>query len=198
MQRRSICLAKLGWDVCLSFGERDAEAAEVVTRCLRLGRRAFAVRADVSVEADVVELFAQVDRDLGPITALVNNAGMVASKRRVDEMSVDCVSQMFSVNVVGAFTSAREAIRRMSTRHGGQGGTIVNVSSVASRIGSPGEYVDYAASKAAMDAMTVGLSKEVATEGIRVNAGRRRSSTRKSTGVATKRTVSNASKAAFQ
>lgn len=165
-------LATLGWDMCLTFREREAEAAELVTRCTAVGRRAVAVRADVSVEADVLELFARVDRELGAITTLVNNAGIVGPKSRLDEMSVDRVRRMFDVNVVGAFICAREAIRRMSTRHGGAGGAIVNVSSVASRIGSPGEYVDYAASKAAIDTMTLGLSKELATEGIRVNAVR--------------------------
>jgi len=165
-------LAALGWDVCVTFREREAEAAEVVARCKAVGRRALAVRADVSVEADVLELFTKVDRDLGAITTLVNNAGVVGARSRVDEMSADRVRQMFAVNVVGAFTCAREAIRRMSTRHGGAGGAIVNVSSVATRIGSPGEYVDYAASKAAIDTMTLGLSKELASEGIRVNAVR--------------------------
>ena len=165
-------LATLGWDVCLTFREREGEAAELVARCTGMGRRAIAVRADVSIEPDVVELFAKVDRDLGAVTTLVNNAGVVARSSRVDEMGVDRIRQMFDVNVVGAFTCAREAIRRMSTRHGGHGGAIVNVSSVASRIGSPGEYVDYASAKAAIDAMTLGLSKELATEGIRVNAVR--------------------------
>lgn len=165
-------LATLGWDVCLTFREREAEAAVVVSHCQVMGRRAFAVRVDVAVEADVVELFARVDDELGPVTTLVNNAGIVGRKRRVDEMELDRIRQLFSVNVVGAFTCAREAIRRMSTQHGGHGGAIVNVSSIAARLGSPGEYVDYAASKAAIDAMTVGLSKELATEGIRVNAVR--------------------------
>jgi NAD(P)-dependent dehydrogenase (short-subunit alcohol dehydrogenase family) len=165
-------LAALGWDVCVTFREREVEAAEVVARCNAAGRRALAVRADVSIEADVLELFAKVDRELGPITTLVNNAGIVGPKSRVDEMSADRVRQTFGVNVVGAFTCAREAIRRMSTRHGGAGGAIVNVSSIATRIGSPGEYVDYAASKAAIDTMTLGLSKELASEGVRVNAVR--------------------------
>jgi NAD(P)-dependent dehydrogenase (short-subunit alcohol dehydrogenase family) len=165
-------LAADGWDVCLTFREREAEADEVVARCVAQGRRALAVRVDVSVEADVVALFARVDRDLGVLAALVNNAGIVGRKSRVDEMPVDRVERMFAVNVVGAFTCAREAVRRMSTLHGGAGGAIVNVSSVASRIGSPGEYVDYAASKAAIDALTLGLSKEVGAEGIRVNAVR--------------------------
>lgn len=165
-------LAAQGWDVCLTFHEKEAEGAEVVTRCTSLGRRALAVRADLARESDVVEVFAQVDRVLGPVTALVNNAGIVAAKSRVEDMGVDRLSRMFAVNVVGAFLCAREAIRRMSTRNGAEGGTIVNVTSIAARLGSPGEYVDYAASKAALDAMTLGLSKELATEGIRVNAVR--------------------------
>jgi len=165
-------LASLGWDVCVNFREREVEAAELVARCTALGRRALAVQADVSVEAEVIDLFARVDRDLGVITTLVNNAGIVAPKSRVDEMTADRVRWMFEVNVVGAFICAREAIRRMSTRHGGAGGAIVNVSSIATRIGSPGQYVDYAASKAALDTMTLGLAKELASEGIRVNAVR--------------------------
>ncbi len=165
-------LATRGWDICVSFREREGEAAELVERCAGLGRRALAVRADVSVEADVVRLFARVDDELGPVTTLVNNAGVVAPRSRVDEMDVDRIEHVLKVNVVGAFICAREAIRRMSTAHGGPGGAIVNVSSVAARIGSPGEYVDYAASKGAIDAMTLGLSKELATEGIRVNAVR--------------------------
>ena len=167
-----VLLAAQGWDVCLTFREKEAEGAEVVARCTSLGRRALAVRADVSRESDVLAVFARADRDLGPVTALVNNAGIVAAKSRVEEMGVDRLSRMFAVNVVGAFLCSREAIRRMSTQHGGEGGTIVNVSSIAARLGSPGEYVDYAASKAALDAMTLGLSKELATEGIRVNAVR--------------------------
>lgn len=165
-------LATMGWDVCLTFREREAEAAEVVRRCTELGGRALAVRVDVSVEAEVVDLFATVDAELGALTALVNNAGIVDRQSRVDEMDAARVTRMLAVNVVGAFVCAREAVRRMSTRHGGPGGAIVNVSSMASRLGSPGEYVDYAASKAAIDALTLGLSKEVAAEGIRVNAVR--------------------------
>ena len=165
-------LASAGWDVCLTYRERAAEARQLVEDCRDRGRRAIAVRADVSVEGDVAGVFARVDDELGPLTALVNNAGVVAPKRRVDEMDVERVRRIFDVNVVGAFTCAREAVRRMSTRHGGHGGAIVNVSSVASRIGSPGDYVDYAASKAALDAMTLGLAKELATEGVRVNAVR--------------------------
>lgn len=165
-------LATLGWDVCVTYREREADAAEVVGHCLALGRRALAVRTDVSIEAHVVDLFSRVDEELGPVTTLVNNAGIVGRKSRVDDMEPDRLRAMFEVNVVGSFLCAREAIRRMSTRHGGDGGAIVNVSSMASRIGSPGEYVDYAASKGAIDTMTLGLSKELAAEKIRVNAVR--------------------------
>ena len=150
--------------------EREAEAAAVVERCTALGRRALAVRADVTVDDDVVGLFARVDAELGPLTALVNNAGIVGRRSRVDEMDSGRIRHVLDVNVVGPFACAREAVRRMSFAHGGQGGVIVNVSSMASRIGSPGEYVDYAASKGAVDAMTLGLARELAREGVRVNA----------------------------
>ncbi|MGH9263517.1 MAG: SDR family NAD(P)-dependent oxidoreductase, partial [Acidimicrobiales bacterium] len=131
-------LAAGGWDVCVTFREREAEAAGVVAHCLAPGHRALAIRADVSVEGDVVDLFTRVDAELGPVTTLVNNAGIVGRKSRLEEMEVDRPRAMFDVNVVGAFLCAREAIRRMSTRHGGEGGAIVNISSMASRIGSPG------------------------------------------------------------
>ena len=130
-----------------------------------------AVRADVSREADVLALFAAAD-ELGPLQVLVNNAGITGPKARVDELAADRIERMLAVNVLGSFLCAREAVRRMSTAHGGRGGAIVNVSSAAARLGSPGEYVDYAATKGAIDTMTVGLAKEVAREGIRVNAVR--------------------------
>lgn len=164
-------LARNGWDVCLSYRADDEAAAGVLTRCEAAGARAVAVRADVASHADVTALFAAADR-LGPLSVLVNNAGIVDRKTRVDEMSPERLERMFAVNVVGAFLCAGAAVRRMSTRYGGGGGAIVNVSSVASRLGSPGEYVDYAASKGAIDTMTIGLAKEVAAEGIRVNAVR--------------------------
>ncbi len=138
--------------MCLTFRDNESHAAEVVKRCSGSQRRVLALRADVSIEEDIVELFAKVDREFGPLMTLVNNAGIVAVRSRVEEMDADRVRQVFAVNVVGAFICAREAIRRMSIRRGGLGGAIVNVSSVASRIGSPDEYVDYAASKAAIDA----------------------------------------------
>ena len=164
-------LAAAGWDVCLSYREADVDAERVVASCVAVGRAARAVRADVRVEADVLGLFAAAD-ELGPLGILVNNAGITGAKARVDELDVERLERMVAVNVVGAFLCAREAVRRMSTAHGGTGGAIVNVSSAASRLGSAGEYVDYAATKGAIDTMTLGLSKEVAREGIRVNAVR--------------------------
>ena len=130
------------------------------------------VAADVSSEADVIRLFQTVDDSFGPVTALVNNTGIVEPQMRVENMDAARLNRVFAVNITGAFLCAREAVRRMSTKYGGSGGAIVNISSVASRLGSPDEYVDYAASKAAIDALTIGLSKEVALEGIRVNAVR--------------------------
>jgi NAD(P)-dependent dehydrogenase (short-subunit alcohol dehydrogenase family) len=160
-----------GWDVCLSYRVAADVANQVVDACRRSGGQALAVKADVSAEIDVIRLFDRADA-LGPLRALVNNAGIVAPKARLDEMGEARIQQMMAVNVVGPFLCAREAIRRMSTRHGGGGGAIVNVSSAAARLGSPGEYVDYAASKGAMDTMTVGLAREIASEGVRVNAVR--------------------------
>jgi NAD(P)-dependent dehydrogenase (short-subunit alcohol dehydrogenase family) len=164
-------LAAAGFDVCLSYRRDAGAAAEVVAACEAHGVRSLAVAADVAVEADVIALFAAADA-LGPLAILVNNAGITGPKARVDELSAARVERMVAVNVVGSFVCAREAVRRMSTAHGGAGGVIVNVSSAAARLGSPGEYVDYAATKGAVDTMTIGLSKEVAREGIRVNAVR--------------------------
>lgn len=164
--------AARGYAVCVNF-LRDYDAAQAVVRDIRNdGGRAIAVPGDVASEADVVRLFQECDRSLGPLAALVNNAGIVATRSRVEAMDAGRLQRMFSINVVGAFLCAREAIKRMSTKHGGSGGAIVNVSSGAARLGSPGEWVDYAASKGAIDTMTIGLSKEVAEEGIRVNCVR--------------------------
>lgn len=161
-----------GYAVCIGFA-RSREAAEAVVGDIeRGGGEAIAVPADVASADDVRRLFEVVDARLGPLTALVNNAGILARQMRVEEMTVDRLERVFATNVTGAFLCAREAVRRMSTRHGGAGGAIVNVSSAASRLGSPGEYVDYAASKGAIDTMTIGLAQEVAAEGIRVNAVR--------------------------
>jgi NAD(P)-dependent dehydrogenase (short-subunit alcohol dehydrogenase family) len=162
-------LARRGWSVCIGYRQAEDAAATVVAECEAAGVAATAVQADVALEAEVAALFAAADR-LGPVRALVNNAAMVAPRARVDEMGRDRIERMLAVNVVGAFLCAGEAVRRMSTRHGGTGGCIVNVSSGASRRGAPDEYVDYAASKGAVDTLTVGLAQEVAGEGIRVNA----------------------------
>jgi NAD(P)-dependent dehydrogenase (short-subunit alcohol dehydrogenase family) len=164
--------ARRGYAVCVNY-LRNAEAAEAVVAQIRgEGGRAVAISGDVALEKDVVHLFQECDRALGPLTALVNNAGIVDRQMRVEGMDAARLQHMFATNVVGAFLCAREAIRRMSTRHGGKGGAIVNLSSGASRLGSPGEYVDYAASKGAIDTMTVGLAKELAADGIRVNCVR--------------------------
>lgn len=161
-----------GYTVCVNY-RRNRQAAEAVVRDIeQTGARAIAVAADVSVEDDVTRLFEVLERTLGPLGGLVNNAGVLETQMRVDAMDVDRLRRVFATNVIGAFLCAREAIRRMSSRFGGKGGTIVNVSSGAARLGSPGEYVDYAASKGAIDTLTIGLAQEVAREGIRVNAVR--------------------------
>lgn len=166
-------LASRGWDVAISYISDADAAATVVAGCEALGAGARAVQADLASEDDVVRLFATVDRELGPLHALVNNAGIVGeAKERVDQFTRARIERMLTVNVTGPFLCAREAVRRMSSRFGGAGGVIVNVSSAAARLGGPNEYVDYAASKGAIDTMTVGLAKEVAEEGIRVNAVR--------------------------
>lgn len=164
--------AARGYAVCVNYLQNGAAADTVVSDIRSAGGRAVAVAADVSVEADVVRLFETATQQLGPVTALVNNAGILEKQMRVDEMDAGRLTRIFNANIVSAFLCAREAVRRMSTRHGGTGGAIVNVSSVASRLGAPGEYVDYAAAKGAVDTLTIGLAKEVAAEGVRVNAVR--------------------------
>jgi NAD(P)-dependent dehydrogenase (short-subunit alcohol dehydrogenase family) len=159
-----------GYCVGIAYVRHRAAADEVVDSIARQGGTAMAVRADVAVEEDVLHLFERIDSSLGRITALVNNAGILERQMRVDDMSAERIQRVFATNVLGSFLCCREAVRRMSTRHGGSGGAIVNLSSRAARLGSPGEYVDYAASKAAVETLTVGLAKEVAAEGIRVNA----------------------------
>lgn len=164
--------AARGWDVAVNY-TRDADAAEGVADAVRaLGRRAITVAADVADEAAVLAMFARIDGELGRLTGLVNNAGIVDMKARLDEMSVARWQRMWAVNISGSLLCAREAVRRMSRRHGGAGGAIVNLSSVAARLGAPAMYVDYAASKGAIDTFTEGLAQEVAAEGIRVNAVR--------------------------
>lgn len=168
----SLLAAERGYAVGVNY-RRDADAAaSIVQRISAAGGRAVALQADVSDEADVVAMFDRLDHALGPVTALVNNAGILETQMRVDAMDADRINRILATNVTGTLLCCREAVRRMSTRHGGRGGAIVNVSSVAAKTGSPGEYVDYAASKGAMDALTVGLAQEVAQEGIRVNAVR--------------------------
>ncbi len=159
-----------GYAVCLSYLNNENTANDVVSDINKIGGEALAVQADISVEDDVIRLFKQVDSTLGCVTALVNNAGVLEKQSRVEDMDFNRISRVFSTNVIGSFICAREAVRRMSTKHGGTGGAIVNISSRASKLGSPNEYVDYAASKAAIDTFTIGLAKEVAAEGIRVNA----------------------------
>jgi NAD(P)-dependent dehydrogenase (short-subunit alcohol dehydrogenase family) len=162
--------AKQGYAVCISYVRNRHAADAIVSAITDGGGVAIAVQADIAIEEEVIRLFDHVDSSLGRITALVNNAGVLENQSRVDEMSFERIQRVFSTNVVGSFICSREAVKRMSTRHGGNGGAIVNISSRASRLGSPGEYVDYAASKAAIDTLTIGLAKEVANEGIRVNA----------------------------
>ena len=164
--------ARQGYAVCLNFLVSKDTAEKLRKEITSEGGKAIAVQADASVEKDVVRLFNTVERELGRLTALVNNAGIVARQSRVEDMEAERIERMMRVNVVGPLLCTREAVKRMSTRHGGKGGAIVNVSSGAARLGSPGEYVDYAASKGAVDTMTIGLSKELAADGIRVNAVR--------------------------
>jgi NAD(P)-dependent dehydrogenase (short-subunit alcohol dehydrogenase family) len=164
--------AERGWAVCVNYRRERAAAESVAGDIARAGGRAIAVGADVSSEADVLRLFETAVRELGPLGGLVNNAGILERQARLEDMDAARLGRVFAVNVIGAFLCAREAVRRMSTRRGGAGGAIVNVGSLASRLGSPGEYIDYAASKGALDSLTIGLAKEVAAEGIRVNAVR--------------------------
>ena len=164
--------ASQGWTVAVGYSQDEASAQAVVESIVGQGGQAMALQADVAQPDQVLRLFDQIDQRWGPLHALVNNAGVVDVAARVDEMDWDRWRRMFDINVLGSFLCAREAVRRMSTRHGGRGGCIVNLSSAAARLGSPGQYVDYAAAKAAIDAFTMGLAKEVGAEGIRVNAVR--------------------------
>ncbi|HPL78408.1 MAG TPA: SDR family oxidoreductase [Burkholderiaceae bacterium] len=164
--------AQDGWAVAVNYTANSLAADEVVRAIRATGGHAIAVQADVADEAQVLRMFDTLDAKLGRLKGLVNNAGVVDVTARLDEMSVARWRRMFDINVIGSLLCAREAVRRMSPRHGGSGGAIVNVSSAASRLGSPGQYLDYAAAKGAIDAFTIGLAKEVAAEGIRVNAVR--------------------------
>ena len=164
--------AQKGYAVAVNYAHNAQAANNVVQQITQAGGKALAVQGDVAQEADILAMFKTVDTQLGRLTAFVNNAGVVDVASRVDAMSVARLKRMFDINITGSFLCAREAVVRMSTRHGGTGGSIVNLSSAAARLGGPGQYVDYAASKGAMDTFTIGLAKEVALEGIRVNAVR--------------------------
>jgi NAD(P)-dependent dehydrogenase (short-subunit alcohol dehydrogenase family) len=164
--------AQRGYAVCVNYRSNRTAAESVVTDIERAGGKALAVAADIASESEVMRLFETADRRLGPLTALVNNAGTLEQQMRLEQMDASRLERVFAVNVIGSFLCAREAVRRLSTRHGGRGGAIVNVSSGAARLGAPNEYIDYAASKGALDTMTVGLAQEVAADGIRVNGVR--------------------------
>ncbi|MCD6666764.1 MAG: SDR family oxidoreductase [Hydrogenophaga sp.] len=164
--------AAQGWAVAVNYTANSLAADEVVRTIRSAGGNAITVQADVADEAQVLRMFEKVDAKLGRLTGLVNNAGVVDVTARLDEMTMARWRRMFDINVMGSLLCAREAVRRMATRHGGEGGAIVNVSSAAARLGAPGQYVDYAAAKGAIDAFTIGLAKEVAADGIRVNAVR--------------------------
>lgn len=168
----ALLAAREGYAVAVNYTANSLAADEVVRQIRSGGGQAMAVQADVAVESEVLAMFEKIDAKFGPLNSLVNNAGVVDQTSRVDAMSYARIRRMFEINVFGSFLCAREAVRRMSTRHGGAGGSIVNVSSAAARLGAPGQYVDYASAKGAIDTFTVGLAKEVAGEGIRVNAVR--------------------------
>ncbi len=168
----ALLAASRGFDVCVNYLHDETAARAVVAQIARIGGHAVAVQADVSSEADVVRLFEACDRHLGPLRALVNNAGVLGRQAPLAQMDLGRLQRVFATNVFGTMLCSREAIHRMARDCGGQGGSIVNVSSAASRLGSPGEYVDYAASKGAIDTLTLGLAREVAAQGIRVNAVR--------------------------
>lgn len=168
----ALLAAKQGWAVAVNYVSNSLAADEVVRQIRAAGGTAMAIQADVTVEEDVIRMFQAVDAKLGRISGLVNNAGVVDMPSRVDGMSVERLTRMWTTNITSSFVCAREAVKRMSTKLGGEGGSIVNLSSAAAKLGSPGQYVDYAASKAAIDTFTIGLAKEVVMEGIRVNAVR--------------------------
>jgi NAD(P)-dependent dehydrogenase (short-subunit alcohol dehydrogenase family) len=168
----ALLAAKQGYAVCVNYVSNRAAAEEVVSKITAAGGRAISVAGDVAIEADVIRMFESVDKELGTVTALINNAGILDHGIRVEEMTAGRINRVLITNITGSMICAREAVRRMSTTHGGKGGAIVNLSSMAAKLGGPFEFVDYAASKGAIDAFTIGLAKEVAAEGIRVNAVR--------------------------
>ena len=168
----ALAAARAGHDVVVNYARDAVAAGHVAEQVQALGRRALVVQADIADEAAVMAMFARIDAEMGRLTGLVNNAGIVALKARLDEMDVARWQRMWAVNLTGNFLCAREAVRRMSTRHGGAGGAIINLSSAAAKLGAPANYIDYAASKGAIDTFTVGLARELAAEGVRVNAVR--------------------------
>ena len=168
----AVLAAENGYAVAINYNKNKDAADAIVAAITAKGGKAVAIQADISIEADVLRLFEETDKQLGDLYCLVNNAGILEKQMRVEDITAERLNRIFAANITGQFICAREAIKRMSTKHGGRGGTIINVSSIAARLGSPDEYVDYAASKGAIDTFTIGLSKEVAAEGIRVNAVR--------------------------
>lgn len=168
----AILLAQMGWRVAVNYARRTDAALEVVDLIEQQGGSAFAIQADIAEEAQVMAMFTEIDRQPGQLTALVNNAGILFQQATLEQLTAERINRVFATNVTGSFLCCREAVKRMGHHHGGNGGAIVNVSSAAARTGAPGEYVDYAASKGAMDALTKGLSLEVAAQGIRVNSVR--------------------------
>ena len=168
----SMLLARNGFDVCINYKNNSAKAEQLLTQLRNYNSNCIAIQADISDEEQVVALFNQIDIQLGTIGVLVNNAGILKKQAPITELSAERINDILTNNVTSAFLCCREAVKRMSTKRGGVGGSIVNVSSAASRLGAPGEYIDYAASKGALDSLTIGLSKEVAAQGIRVNCVR--------------------------
>jgi NAD(P)-dependent dehydrogenase (short-subunit alcohol dehydrogenase family) len=164
--------ARQGYALCLNFHQREDAANQVLEQVRAAGVPAITVKADVADESQVLQMFEVIDREFGRLDVLVNNAGMLEQQMRLEQMDAARWMRVLGANVIGSFLCAREATKRMSTKHGGQGGSIINLSSIAARLGAPGEYIDYAAAKGAIDSMTVGLAREVAGEGIRVNAVR--------------------------
>jgi NAD(P)-dependent dehydrogenase (short-subunit alcohol dehydrogenase family) len=168
----AILAAKLGYDICINYHSNITAAENILDQVKKYGANAITIQADISKESEIINLFKRVDKELGTVIALVNNAGILETQTRIESISSERLERIFKLNVIGSTLCAREAIKRMSKKHGGKGGAIVNLSSRASVLGSPNEYVDYAMSKGAIDTLTIGLAKEVAEEGIRVNAVR--------------------------
>jgi NAD(P)-dependent dehydrogenase (short-subunit alcohol dehydrogenase family) len=166
----ALAAARAGWDIAINYLEKSARADQIVAEVTKLGRKAKAYPADIADERAVIQLFAAVDRDFGALHGLVNSAGIIGPHGRIDTVDAAGLDRLFAINITGTLICSREAIKRMSTKHGGKGGAIVNLSSAASRIGGAGETVPYAASKGAIDSLTFGLAQEVAAEGIRVSA----------------------------